>query len=184
MGVRKTELNPQRRTRMIDAGLELFLTHGFRSTSMGEIAKRAEVAKPTLYKYFPDKEAIFVAGVERFIAETQELCRVSFDRQGSTVDKIAGALVAKHKLFYRLVDNSSFAEELYSQSARLSKNQFDEFEQWLEAEISKILKDGKIKSPVANAKLLIACAFGIAKKAHYVEEIGPAVRLVTQKLLE
>ncbi len=182
--MRKTELNPQRRTRMIDAGLELFLAHGFRSTSMGEIAKRAEVAKPTLYKYFQDKEAIFVAGVERFIGETQDLCRVSFDRVGSPVDKIAGALAAKHKLFYRLVDNSSFSEELYSQSARLSKNQFDKFEQWLEVEISEILKDGEIKNPVVNAKLLVACAFGIAKKAHYVEEIGPAVRLVTQKLLE
>lgn len=182
--MQKSELNPQRRTRMIDAGLELFLTQGFRGASMGKIAKRAEVAKPTLYKYFPDKEALFVAGVERFITEMQGLCRISFDREGSPVDRIAGALVAKHKLFDRLVDNSSFAEELYSQSARLSKNQFDQFERWLEAQISQILKDGEIKNPVSNAKLLIACAFGIAKKAHYVEEIGPAVRLVTHKLLD
>lgn len=182
--MQKSELNPQRRVRMINAGLELFLSHGYRSTSMGEIAKRAEVAKPTLYKYFPDKEAVFVAGVGCFISEARKVCRASFDREGELVERIAGALVAKHKLFYRLVDKSNFSEELYSQSARLSKDQFDKFEKWLEAQISEILKDGGIKNSVANAKLLIACAFGIAKKALYVEEIGPAVRLVTMKLLD
>ena len=180
----KTALNIQRRERMINAGWDLFLSVGFRGTSMGEVAKRAEVAKPTLYKYFADKETLFRAGVAQLIGEAEALCLGEFSKSGSVVSRIAGALVVKHKLFFRVVARSQYAEELYSQSARLTVKEIEIFENWLGAQIGNILKEGGVKSPNSQAQLLMACAYGIAKRAQHVEEIGPAIRLVTQKLLD
>ncbi len=45
----------RRRQRLLAAALELSLQRGFRGTSMEAVARRAQVAKPTLYKYFGDK---------------------------------------------------------------------------------------------------------------------------------
>lgn len=171
------------RARMIEAGFELFLQSGFRGISMEAIAARAEVAKPTLYKYFSDKETLFSAGVSRFLADAKEVCTREFDRNNDAGGRIAGALAEKHKMFFRLVEGSAYAEELYSETARVSAKDFGEFERWLELRIQKTLQDsGEAKAHIYT-HLILACALGIAKKSQRVEEIGPAIRLMVRKIL-
>src|SRR5205823_14630161 len=43
----------------------LFLRHGFAGTSMDAIALAANVSKQTLYRYYQNKEALFVAVLEQ-----------------------------------------------------------------------------------------------------------------------
>ncbi|MDQ0507355.1 TetR/AcrR family transcriptional regulator [Xanthobacter agilis] len=57
-----------RRRAILDAALAAFSTHGFAETKLDEVARRAGVAKGTLYLYFTDKEALFRALVEETIA--------------------------------------------------------------------------------------------------------------------
>lgn len=171
------------RGRMIDAGFELFLQFGFRGVSMEAIAARAEVAKPTLYKYFSDKEMLFQAGVEQFIKQSKSLCEKEFARTGSASERISNALVAKHKMLFRLVASSPYAEELYSETARIAAKDFTEFERWLEGQIVEILRQSGEEKSTTYTHLILACSLGISKKAQRVEEIGPAIRLVTQKIL-
>ncbi len=47
-----------KRDAIITAAGNLMLKHGLRGTSMEAIAREARIAKPTLYAYFPDKEAV------------------------------------------------------------------------------------------------------------------------------
>ncbi len=122
----------QRRNRMIDVALKLFLQFGYRGVSMETVAQRADVAKPTLYKYFPDKEALFIAGVIRFLGEVRAVCEHELAKPGKVELRISGALAAKHKMFFRLMEGSVFADELYSESARIAAQNFAEFEQWLQ----------------------------------------------------
>lgn len=51
--------------RIIDAALELFHQQGLDATTMEQIAEAADVAKGTLYNYFPAKEAIISAFMQR-----------------------------------------------------------------------------------------------------------------------
>lgn len=44
------------RNRLIDIGVELFITKGFDATSVSEIAALAELSDPTFYRYFKTKE--------------------------------------------------------------------------------------------------------------------------------
>jgi AcrR family transcriptional regulator len=55
---------------ILAAGAQVFETSGYASASTNRIAKRAGVSIGTLYQYFPSKEAIAVALVERHVVDT------------------------------------------------------------------------------------------------------------------
>lgn len=61
IGPRRTEREQaldRTRERIVDAARRVFLDQGF-AANMSAIAAAAEVSRPTLYAYFPDKETIF-----------------------------------------------------------------------------------------------------------------------------
>jgi AcrR family transcriptional regulator len=49
----------ERRQAIIAAGLDEFIARGFAATRLDDVAKRAGVAKGTIYLHFTDKEALF-----------------------------------------------------------------------------------------------------------------------------
>lgn len=49
----------ERRAAIVDAALEEFIARGFTATRLDDIAKRAGVAKGTIYLHFKDKESMF-----------------------------------------------------------------------------------------------------------------------------
>lgn len=54
----------ERRRSILDAALAEFSAHGFAGARLDDVARRAGVAKGTLYLYFSDKEALFRGLVE------------------------------------------------------------------------------------------------------------------------
>ncbi len=69
MGVTQRRLREReaRVSLILDAALRVFTTRGLHEGTMEEIAKEAELGKATLYYYFPSKEAILSALVEKTI---------------------------------------------------------------------------------------------------------------------
>ncbi|AGK99815.1 TetR/AcrR family transcriptional regulator [Desulfoscipio gibsoniae] len=59
----------QTRDTIISTALELFGKQGIESTSMEQIAEESDIAKATLYKYFPNKEAIAAAYMQEAVRE-------------------------------------------------------------------------------------------------------------------
>jgi len=53
--------------RILDVATDFFLSHGYGSTSIEAIARRARISKRTFYHRFPDKPALFVAVVHRIV---------------------------------------------------------------------------------------------------------------------
>lgn len=49
----------ERRAAIVQAGLDEFVARGFAATRLEDVAKRAGVAKGTIYLHFTDKEALF-----------------------------------------------------------------------------------------------------------------------------
>ena len=62
---------------LLSAALELFVARGFAATRLEDVAARAGVAKGTLYLYFENKEALFLAvireGIVPVLAENEEI---------------------------------------------------------------------------------------------------------------
>lgn len=57
------------RSKIVEAASRLFRAHGFDATTMEHIAEEADVAKATLYSYFPAKEAILNEYVKQTFQE-------------------------------------------------------------------------------------------------------------------
>src|SRR5882757_4013712 len=55
----RAERQAQRREAILAAALDEFSARGFAATRLDDVAKRADVAKGTIYLYFHDKEALF-----------------------------------------------------------------------------------------------------------------------------
>ncbi len=57
--------SPLKETQILDGAAMVFSRDGFGRASMSQIAAAAGVSKGTLYNYFPGKEALFAAWVQR-----------------------------------------------------------------------------------------------------------------------
>src|SRR3954470_16634728 len=55
----RAERTAARRAAIVDAALEEFIARGFTATRLDDRAKRAGVAKGTVYLHFKDKESMF-----------------------------------------------------------------------------------------------------------------------------
>lgn len=56
---------PDTETAILDAALAEVLAHGIRRTTASDIARRGGIARQTLYRYWPDAQAVFAALVTR-----------------------------------------------------------------------------------------------------------------------
>jgi len=69
-GGRPTRAEAERRHRdLLATATRLFLEKGWDATSVDEISRVSGVAKRFIYARYPDKAALFIGAVERFIAE-------------------------------------------------------------------------------------------------------------------
>lgn len=169
--------------RILDAGQKLVLRNGLRGTTMEQIAREAGVAKPTLYKYFPEKSALYETLMKRFVDEVRDSVDKALARTGTAESRIAAALTAKKKYTFRLLNASPHAHELYQNDPDMPMETAQAFERYFEDEITRILEGEGYEAPRYLAQVLLASAEGIAKRAEFAEQIGPAIRLITEKLL-
>lgn len=69
--VQREEKSERSRRQVLDAALDLFSHHGYRATSVREIADRAGVSIGAVYHHFPDKETIFRELLDEYTAITR-----------------------------------------------------------------------------------------------------------------
>jgi AcrR family transcriptional regulator len=101
---------------IVRAATTLFRRYGFRKTSVDLIAREAEVAKPTLYAHFADKEAIFVAVCQHVMNGILAAATAALDAP-DVIARIAGVVAAKFTTVFELVDSSPHARELLDSQA-------------------------------------------------------------------
>ncbi len=74
---RDPDLEVRRRAQILDVAAQVFSEYGFANTLVQTIANRVGVGNGTVYRYFPTKEKLFLAAVERGLDElTAEMDRV------------------------------------------------------------------------------------------------------------
>jgi AcrR family transcriptional regulator len=90
----------QRRKAILDAALEEFAARGFAATRLDDVARRAEVAKGTIYLYFRDKESLF-----------QELVRTMLSPLIGTIEAAAMRELPVRALVELILE--TFVNEIY-----------------------------------------------------------------------
>lgn len=90
----------ERRDAILSAALDEFSTRGFEAARLDDVAKRAGVAKGTIYLYFRDKEALF-----------QELIRATLTPLVGTIEALGQSDLPLAVLAERIAD--LFVREVY-----------------------------------------------------------------------
>ena len=78
----------------LDATAALVREHGLAAVTMSQIAVAAGIGRATLYKYFPDVEAILVAWHERQIALHLRQLTAARDAAGTPAEQLEAVLTA------------------------------------------------------------------------------------------
>jgi AcrR family transcriptional regulator len=65
---RDDALRERRRDEILDAAARLFAEYGYADADIQVLADKLGVGKGTVYRYFPSKEALFLAAVDRALA--------------------------------------------------------------------------------------------------------------------
>jgi AcrR family transcriptional regulator len=82
----------QRHQRILDAAAQVFATKGYHGTLVDEIAAEAETSKGGIYFHFPNKQAIFVALLDRLADILRERVESAVVQHASPVDRAEAAL--------------------------------------------------------------------------------------------
>ncbi len=83
---------------IIKSAIEVFSRRGFEQASMEGISKQAGVSKRTLYKYYPNKDALFEVIVDRLMCRFDDQCNIEFD-SAIAIDEQLTALTLKHMCY-------------------------------------------------------------------------------------
>ena len=80
--------NLEARERILGAALELFHEHGYKGVSMDEVAAKVGIKKPNLFHYYPTKDQLGLAVLERAVRCSREGIVRQFDENGDPIKKI------------------------------------------------------------------------------------------------
>lgn len=72
--------------RILDAAAELFVEIGYESVTTDEIAARANTSVGGLYRFFPDKLAVFHALLDRYLNQLREVSAAHHTEEAMQVD--------------------------------------------------------------------------------------------------
>lgn len=171
-----------RRAAVLDAAQSLFLRHGLRGTSMEAIAAAAGVAKPTLYAYYPQKQAVFREVAQRMIANWQTGTATALQADAAPAAQVAAALLARERAALALRLGSAHAAELFGPDGAAA-DLVRAREAALGAAIEAKLAASGHDTPRLVAQVLLAAADGIGRRATAPAELGPPLRLLCARLI-
>ena len=91
---RNTRIQKKNSQAILDAALEVFSRHGFRGSTLDQIAAEAGLSKPNLLYYFPSKEAIHVTLLSGMLEKWLDPLK-SMNPQGDPIEEILGYVAEK-----------------------------------------------------------------------------------------
>ncbi|WP_050426420.1 TetR/AcrR family transcriptional regulator [Bradyrhizobium tropiciagri] len=107
------------KTRILDATMLVFRRHGFRRSSIEQVAEAAGLTRQALYHHFESKEALFRAVIERIhesaIAAEETAVTDAEAAGGNLGDILAAGMTARMSTMIGSLDGSPHLEELYSE---------------------------------------------------------------------
>ncbi|GAA2349899.1 TetR/AcrR family transcriptional regulator [Saccharopolyspora halophila] len=139
-----------KRTAILDAAEELFVSSGYETASVDAIAARAEVSKRTVYDHFGDKRALFQGVLERCGEALLVTVRASIDQELVEGRELRDALLA----FAERMLTETFRSSIYARfrrlnaqappAPRLPEAQRDEPERLLQERFAELVAGGEL----------------------------------------
>ncbi|MGW7543059.1 TetR/AcrR family transcriptional regulator [Streptomyces sp. NPDC054770] len=148
------------RRRVMDAALELFDERTWDGTNVPEIAARAGVAVGTIYRYFPNKQALGEAVFTEAKAAFADTVVTDAVREADPVTAID--LVWRHQVAFALAYPQAFSFLEHQVHGSYLRPQAYEVVHRLDAELVEILRAAQTAGAVraGDPQVLLSMAFG------------------------
>jgi AcrR family transcriptional regulator len=162
------------RDAILDAASSLVAEHGLRAVTMSQIAEQTGIGRATLYKYFPDVDAILLAWHERQIAAHLEYVAEVREQAGDAGERLAAVLEA-----YALILHESHGRHNTELATFLHRgDQVVRAQQQLRVMIRDLLAErseaGDVRDDVAPDELATYCLHALGAASSLRSK--PAVR--------
>lgn len=150
---------------VLTAASELFAQHGFRHTSVKDVADRVEMTKGAVYFHYPTKEALAVAVVEEHYARWPALLE-QVGAEGYGPLDTAVHMLARAALAFRDDVIVQAGARLQIERPQIDAELPTPYVDWtelLEALLASAAKAGELRdgvSPAAAARSLVSAFFG------------------------
>lgn len=151
-----------RRQRILDEAAQVFSRRGYRSTSVDDIAEASETSKGGVYFHFPNKDAIFLALLDRMAALLHDrMERAMADADGPAAKLDAALLTLLHtfgnhrtlaRLF--LVDALGANQEVHSRILAIQ----DGFVTLIQRQLEEAIRQGAL--PAVDPEITAVAWFG------------------------
>lgn len=152
----------ERRAQVLQIAQDLFSSEGFHHVSMDDIAERAEVSKPVLYRHFPSKLDLYLAVVDQRGAELLAAVDAAVEpiTQGAVQPGDGRAIVvAVVRAYFTFVDASGQSSALLFES--------------------DVTHDADVRTRVESASSQVADKIAVALESATGLEREPALLLAT-----
>src|SRR6266508_5737723 len=150
------------RDAILDTTAELVAEHGLLSVTMSQIAEKTGIGRATLYKYFPDVEAILRAWHKHQITGHLEYLREVRERAGSAGERLEAVLEA-YALLARQArghHDTEFAALLH-QDAQGARTQ-DQVHEMIRGLLTEAAQNGDVRDDVTPDELASYCVHALA----------------------
>lgn len=118
---RKTRIQTQNEQLILDAALDVFSSHGFRGSTVDQIAAKCGLSKPNLLYYFRRKEDIYTALLERTLADWLQPLR-ALDAAGDPITELSRYISEKMRMSRERPEASRlFANEILHGAPAIGK---------------------------------------------------------------
>ena len=115
----KTRIQERNSRAILEAGLDVFSSQGFRGATLDQIAEAAGLSKPNLLYYFPSKDAVYHALLEQLLDTWLDPLR-HMDPAGDPVGEVLGYMRRKLELARDFPRESRlFANEILQGAPRI-----------------------------------------------------------------
>lgn len=179
--VSRTKPREQRRSELLDAARELFVTKGVAGTSMDDITRQAGVSKGLFYLYFRSKDDLIGALQENFAGRLAERIRQAIDTEPEWDAKLDACVQASFNCYRELHD---IHEILFRHSTpRADDTEHDPPHELVAGALSELLAAGvaagayQVEDPDTTAGLLYITMHAF-DAAYHGDVITSADRLI------
>lgn len=166
------------RAATLDTTAALVAEHGLSSVSMSQIAKETGISRATLYKYFPDVEAILTAWHERQITAHLQQLTETRDHIGGAHDRLEAVLATFALISHQNHDTELAALLHRGEHVMRARNHLHGF---IEGLITEGVQAGDLRDDVPPAELATFCLHALTSAGN-VPSKAAVQRLVSVTL--
>ncbi|CAN5881632.1 hypothetical protein BH18ACT11_BH18ACT11_10910 [soil metagenome] len=168
------------RDAILDATAALMEEGGLLSVTMSRVAERSGIGRATLYKYFPDVEAIMLAWHERHVGGHLERLTELRDRAGSADERLEAVLGAYALVSHRRGHHPAELAAFLHRGEHVARAR-ERLVDLIRSLLSEGVRAGRVRGDVAPGELAIYCLHALAAAGDLPSEAA-AHRLVAVTL--